>query len=401
MIARPCDVVVVGGGPAGSVTALLLAQAGFAVTLLERQPFPRAKPCGDCLSPAANRILQHVGVWDDVLRARPALLQGWQLRAPDGTTFGARFDELAHLRVTGGIALSRDVLDTILLEHARRTGVQILTDAIVTDVTRRADGAVLGVHARRPTGLISIAAKLTIGADGLRSVVARRLHAHRRRPRLRKASFTMHQPIESHSSCGEMRLANHACLGIAPVQPGTGVRTHNITLVLKRGSFNAHAGARAIVRSGLRSFGLEPPPDDVEILTSGPFDWPVRNVTFDGAALVGDAAGYYDPFTGEGIYHALAGAQLLADHAARALHNGRVDRAALQPYHVAHRRLTAPARRLQRLVEFVCARPRLADRVFARIAARPDIARTLIGVTGDLLPPASLFSPRLLMRFVT
>jgi flavin-dependent dehydrogenase len=395
------DVLVVGGGPAGSVTALLMARAGFAVTLLERQRFPRAKPCGDCLSPAANRILARIGALDDVLRAEPALLDGWMLTAPGGSSFSAAFTAVsADPRAAGALALRRDIFDNILLEHARRAGVEVLY-AHATDLLRTPGGKVTGVRARHDDRPLAINARLTVGADGLRSLVARRLNAYHRRPRLRKTSFTVHVPFTSDTSLGEMRLTDGACLGIAPVQAGVGRRIHNITLVLNRDSFQPHAGAPAILRDGLNRFGL-PAPDlgDVEILTSGPFDWPVRCPAFDGAALVGDAAGYYDPFTGEGMYQALAGAELLATHATTALQHGRVDRAALRGYAAAHKAMVGPARRVQRLIEFACSRPQLANPLFARIAQRPEIARALIGVTGDLLPATALFSPRLLMRLV-
>jgi flavin-dependent dehydrogenase len=304
--------------------------------------------------------------------------------------------------VTSALALPRAVFDSVLLEHARTAGVRVLFDTHVTELLTGAHGAVTGIRARHEDRSVTMNARLTVGADGLRSVIARRLHVHRRRPRLRKTSFTIHIPLASATPIGEMRVQAGACLGIAPVQPAAGVCVHNVTLVLNSGSFNARAGRRTILSSGLHDFGLAMPDiDDAEILASGPFDWPVHDVIFDGAALVGDAAGYYDPFTGEGIYHALAGAELLAEHAGRALRRARVDRVALQPYRAAHHQMVAATRRVQRLIEFVCSRPRLAGITFARIAQRPEIARTLIGVTGDLLPPASLLSPRLLMRLVT
>lgn len=396
------DVVVVGGGPAGSVTALLLARAGLSVLLVERRQFPRAKPCGDCLSPAANRILTRIGVMPDVLRAGPALLEGWQLIAPDGSAFHARFNDISSDPLDDtALALRRDVFDRVLLDHAQAAGVRIMHDVQVTDVLRHADGAVAGVRARWYDQPVLIESRLTVGADGLRSIIARRLRAHARRPRLRKASFTVHVTHDSDSRMGEMRVAAGACLGIAPVEAGSGPRTHNFTLVVNGRGLATRAGSRTILREGLRTFGIAADIEGAEILASGPFDWPVRHVVCDGAALVGDAAGYYDPFTGEGIYHALAGAELLAEQASAALAGPRADRAALRTYAAEHRRLTRPARRVQRMIEFVCARPRLADLAFRRIGRRPDIARALVGVTGDIMPPRSLISPRLLMGLVT
>ena len=391
------DVVVVGGGPAGSVTAMLLARQGFEVTLLERQDFPRHKPCGDCLSPGANPVLKRLGVWEDVQRSAPAELRGWRLVAPGGTSFTTHFGEIIE-GCESGIAISRDRFDAVLLDHARKAGVTIRHGCHVTNVTRANDGSVTGVAFQQDGQRGSIAARLTIGADGLRSVIARRLNAHARRPQLRKASFTMHVELPSAGDLGEMRILSDACLGIAPVTRSARERIHNVTLVLNRGSYNHRAGVHQIVSHGLRRFGLDSVAVD-HVLTSGPFDWPTRRTIFNGAALVGDAAGYYDPFTGQGIYQALVTGEMLAYSAGTALRkSGQVSAKDLVTFRNAQRIVTRPARAVQRIIEFVCARPRLADRIFVKFAREESIARALIGVTADLIPPRRLLSPRLWAR---
>jgi hypothetical protein len=225
------------------------------------------------------------------------------------------------------------------------------------------------------------------------------LNAYARTPKLWKTSFTLHVEIDSADQLGHMYLAQGACLGIAPVAYGSGRRLHNVTLVLNRGGYDARGGVHAIVAHALRTFGvpfLEG--QRGKILTSGPFDWPVRQTTFNGAALVGDAAGYYDPFTGQGIFQAIASAELLAEHAGTALRNQFVIRGRLHHFARAQQQLTAPARTVQRLIEFVCARPGIADTVFRKCACHAMLANALVGVTGDLFPARRLLSPALLAR---
>jgi menaquinone-9 beta-reductase len=395
------DVIVVGGGPAGSVTAMLMARAGYHVILLERHNFPRAKACGDCLSPGANRVLRRIGVWDDVVQTRPAFLRGWKLTSPAGRSFAVDFDQFTDDPEVGrSVAIQRDRFDAVLLDRARQAGVHIVHGAGVREVIRAAAGSVCGVRAHLDDEPAEFLARFTVGADGLRSVIARRLGAYARAPRLRKTSFTLHTALGATSDIGEMRLLPHACLGIAPTDDNPG-GLQNVTLVLAHGSFDPRLGARRIVEQELLRFDVGVRINENRILASGPFDWPVREVVFDGAALVGDAAGYYDPFTGQGIYQALAGAELLAEHLDAALRAGAPGRPALLHYQHAHFAMTRSVKRLQRIIELVCARPRLADFAFKRFAHNPPVARALLAATGDLIPADSLFSARFLMRLLT
>ena len=379
---------------------MLLARQGYSVTLLERYDFPRSKPCGDCLSPAANHVLQRIGVWEDVLRAGPARLAGWRLVAPDGSSFTGRFDRItSDARAASALAITRHRFDAVLLEHARAAGVVVQHGVTVTGLLHDHPGAVTGVRGRDSNGMLELRARLTIGADGLRSTIARRMNAYQRRPRVHKTSFTMHLQLPQAGSEGAMYVGHNSCLGIAPVEEGVGKCLHNVTLVLSRGAYDKHAGPREIFRRGLAQFDFDADiPGPARLLTSGPFDWPVRKTAFPGAVLVGDAAGYYDPFTGQGIYQALATAELLSLHAGEALrqpHNPAIE---LSAFAREQCKVTAGARRLQHIIEFVCAHPRLANRVFSKFAREPVVASALIGVTGDLLPPRSLLSPLLWAR---
>jgi menaquinone-9 beta-reductase len=111
---------------------------------------------------------------------------------------------------------------------------------------------------------------------------------------------------------------------------------------------------------------------------------------------VGDAGGFYDPFTGEGLYTALRSAELLAEVAHAALRAGRCTAAALRPYARARRDAFRGKTRLTRALQMLIARRRAANLAARLLAARPALLATVMGVLGDFVPPGALLRGNLL-----
>lgn len=399
---QSADVIIAGAGPAGAATALLLARAGVDVLLLDRAAFPRAKPCGDCLSAGASDTLRRMGLLDLVLAAPHAQLRGWRIVAPDGSAFDATFPPAnsgaGRDDGAGGRALTveRSVFDAILVDAAIRAGARFEQQAI-TDVVWDAHGRVTGVLTRAGVR----AGRITVGADGLRSVVARRLGTRTPTGSLRKLSLTFHTTVSAAGDIGEMHVGDGICAGIAPVDRSGRC---NLTLVADSARFgravaaDRHAFACSAVETLPRLAGRVSGGDLLHVapLASGPFDRPVHPIAFDGAVLVGDAAGYYDPFTGQGVYQALASADRLAPCIVAAIRGGHTRRAAFDSYVRERRALLRGARAVQRGIDTVLRRPALANRAIARIRRAPGFGRALISVTGDVAPAHALLSARAL-----
>ena len=118
-----------------------------------------------------------------------------------------------------------------------------------------------------------------------------------------------------------------------------------------------------------------------------------------GALLVGDAADFFDPFTGQGIYSALRGAELAADVLLPALdRSAPLTHATLAPYAAARRATFAGKWVLERLIGLGVGWPALTNRVVGRLARRPDLADLVVGATGNFVPARRVLSPGVLAQ---
>jgi menaquinone-9 beta-reductase len=403
------QVIVVGGGPAGSSAAYFMARAGLDVLLLDRARFPRDKPCSEYMSPQASRILEEMGALDAVESSGAAQLTGIRVHAPNGATIHGEF--IARHGYRGfrdrGLAVRRTILDAILLERARDAGVRIEEGVRVTDVMNDSSGRVIGVRASQPGGASEpVNAQIVIGADGLRSVIGRRLGLIRasRWPR-RIALVTHYRGVQRGRQFGEMHVDRGGYLGIADV--GNGLT--NVAVVVPVTRAAEIAGDRT---EFLESWIAERPAI-AELFTTaervgpvratGPFASAARRAWTPGAALVGDAADFFDPFTGEGIYTALRGGELLASHLAESLdgmRRGTSSDDALRAYDSARRAEFGGKWKVEKLVGAAVAFPTLINRAANVLSRRRDMADLLIGVVGDFVPAREVLRPGYLLRLV-
>lgn len=398
------DVLVVGAGPAGSAAATWLARAGLRVIAVDRAAFPRDKPCSEYMSPETVRLLDRLGVVGDLEAAGAVPLRGTAVTAPLGARLHGLFAQAGHqpFRPTG-LSVARRVLDHRLVEAARAAGADVIERAAVEELLYDA-GAVAGAVIREAGGgRRPIRARLTVGADGLRSVVARRLGG-RRHGRPRRVAFVAHATgVPAMGESAELHVGPGGYAGLNRIGGGR----VNVALVVSAARARAAGGrAEAFFLETLRELpGVGSRVDAGSlvrpVLATGPFAAWSRRVTADGAALVGDAADFFDPFTGEGIYSALRGAELLAGCATEALARpGTVTAGRLAPYRRARRRAFLGKWVVERLIGYAMISPRLFDRAVARLGRRGGMAHTLIGVTGDFVPARAVLNPLFLARMV-
>ncbi len=306
--AETAGVVIVGGGPAGAVLAARLASAGVEVVVLERSPSWRWRAGGVFASPAAVVALRGAGLAGAVLATVARPIPAMRVETASGTTF-----RLTYGADAGGepaVGFDRSRLDPALLDLAVAAGADVRRGWTAT----ASDPGAGRLVARRPDGGVSvIRSPVIVGADGLRSVVARDAGVARPARLDPRVGLTYHlpDPGPEASRDARMRVLRDGYVGIAPVAGGR----VNIGIVLGRSWRPALArdGAQAVADAIVAAIPAAPD-DPATWRTSAPTDsiagaWPLgHRVTRRAGAgwlLVGDAAGFLDPFTGEGIHRAL------------------------------------------------------------------------------------------------
>jgi geranylgeranyl reductase family protein len=323
------DVIVVGGGPAGCVAAIVLARAGLRVRLLERATFPREKLCGDTLNPGALLLLARLGL-------QPAE-DGLPIRGMLVTGPGAVRVEGWYPAGVNGRAIRRSHLDHRLLQSAAASGVSVAERTRVEHALTDADGRVSGVAVENGHGSREIRGRLVIAADGRSSRLARALGLSRYAAAPRRwAVGGYFSNVTGISDYGEMHVRPGRYIGVAPLPDGlTNVCVVTADRFALRDPASLIATAVAAepdLADRFTGARLETPP-----VCLGPLavECPVPGMA--GLLLAGDAAGFVDPMTGDGLRLAMRGAELAASVGLDALDRGGVA--------AAHLRLGAERRR--------------------------------------------------------
>jgi geranylgeranyl reductase family protein len=383
-----CEILVVGAGPAGSAVAAALAADGRDVLMVEARAHPRPKACAEYASPRIVEELRELGLPDVRWHGDALPLAGMRvIRGKDAVD--VRYRDAAGPRSAWG--LDRLVFDTALAAHATDKGAR-LVEHTAFERPLWTDGRVSGAIVSTPDGSTTVRSRWLIGADGARSRVASRLGVERRVVAPRRLGMVAHFEGDPElSDHGEMHVGPGWYVGLAPLAGGR----LNVGMALPLGKVPSGTAERfqaaidGIPAVAARLAGRR---RLTQIRGASPIGHRVARAAGPGWLLVGDAAGFIDPFTGEGIYRALRSARAAAESLAAG------DDGVEERYLAARRHAFAAKDALTWLVQGMLASSPLMGYALRRLASRPAMAERLGSALGDCRPASDALSPLFLAQ---
>lgn len=378
------EVIVVGAGPAGATTAMALAQQGRDVLLLDRQQFPRDKTCGDAVPAGAIELLYDLGMRQKIESAGFYPVRKLLISALNGSVLEAEFRE-SPLGAESYV-IPRLQFDVTLQQHAVASGAEFVRAQVKEPIIE--NGQVVGVLARRNGKTEELRSRVVVGADGATSVITRALRPEENRHVDKHRAVALRAYVEDLEELPheiEFYLYKGIVPGYAWIFP-IGEGKANVGLGMRLDIFRRQ---KRDLHEMLQIF-LEMPAIKKRLKHGGQLrdvaTWSLnfgsqKNLkhVYNGAMLVGDAAGFINPLTGGGIHNAIISGKFAAETIETALRQGNISAAALKIYEQrCHEEMWAGMRRsffFQRLMgQF----PFIVDILVSRMNANSQFAEAFL-----------------------
>jgi len=381
------DAIVIGAGPAGSLAACLLARERLKVLLAERQFLPRSKVCGGCVNARALASLDRAGLAARVRALGAREVHRLSLRHRGRT---------AAIDLPPGLAVSRRALDEALARAAAEAGAALMTGTLAVVVPEAQatanDGLRYVALHQREGPEVRISARVVVSADGLAHTSLRECAPMTSllspASRVGIGGETAPGAVEVEPGTITMAIGRHGYVGAVEVEGGR----INIAAALDpeslRSGFTAAGAVKAVLSEA--GVGTSPALDAVEWKGTIPLTRRLARPAARGLFVIGDAAGYVEPFTGEGMAWALAGAEAAMPFVRRALepHGRALEDEWVREYN----RVVGREQRRCRAIARLLRRPALVTLLVALLGRHPGLARPVLA---RFAPPSTPGSERI------
>lgn len=380
-IKKELTVGIVGAGPAGAILAYFLALQGHKVYLFERKATIKRKVCGEYLCPKGVELLEELNLFHQLCAGFNPLI-GMELVSPKDEVVTAYFPKPRGLE--RGLSINRQIFDQRAVDLALERGVIFKNGSVVTHVFQRSNGCWVV-----DTDKEQFEFDFLVAADGRQSKIGHLL-GHVRHNETQRAALHCFLPRKTNRAkrLGEMHIINSSTYcGLNPISDDE----VNFSIVFDTIQLHSHKPSEIINQAIRKSrrlstmFECLPADQSVEIRSVGCLRNDNDFIAGNALAYVGDAAGFLDPLTGEGVYNALWSSHLLA----KAIAGQSSLESALVHYKRQKKKLGLQKKWLNLFFQFLIKRPLLIGWVVKYLKKSQERADQFIGIIGNIESPIS------------
>lgn len=400
---REYDVIVVGAGPAGCSAAYFSALQGLNVLLLDKARFPRDKVCGDSISPRSLKILERMGLLEKIEKGDFFRNKGIILSSPDFSVMKNDIPK-AKGQLDYGYVIPRKIFDNMLLLHVKDTSVTVMEGMEITSLL---------FEGKRVAGVKSsdgseMKCKIVVGADGVYSRVAKNAGIYTTDPDhetiVARAYFRGVDNLEDYNEIhadskflpgyGWLFPINSSCanVGVGIIKTYLYKKEENL-----KSLFEYFISENPLVKKKLANAKM------IGKLKAWPerFGSMAKNSYSNGVLLVGDAAGFVDSGSGEGIYQALRSGELAAEVIHTACSEGDFSKNTLKKYERKWKKDFSADFKYGRInAKTAVKNPLLLNSLVKKASRNESIAETVTGTFCGVYSKNKLYTPRHIIKYL-
>ena len=326
------DVIIVGAGPAGSAAAIILANRGHDVLLIDQHGFPRDKVCGDGIPPGSVQLLNQLGLDDKIRTAGFNQINAMRVVSPNNITLDFSFTPKGNR--TGFYIAPRRKFDYLLQQQALSSGAKFLADRVSGVIKHNSKINRILLQSGQ-----DITARVIVGADGSNSIVSRSLHQNQTNTTSKLIGIRGYiSGLETVTGCAEYYFLKEIFPSYGWIFP-TGPTTANIGLGLYVSAYQSlDSSLQDLLDQFLQHEHIrERLAQDHQVVNVKAWFYhlaekKLKPVAFNGAVLIGDAATLMDPLSGEGIRNALHSGIIAGEVLDQAIRSGNCSVKMLKKY---------------------------------------------------------------------